>query len=59
MVIHISFIMVIKVSRYAVHNPLIGFTVKKQGELLPDVKTNQGSTTIDNIQAIYGSTISR
>lgn len=51
--------MYLKVSRYAVHNPLIGFTVKKQGELLTDVKTNQDSTHIDNIQAIYGSQISR
>jgi DNA mismatch repair protein MLH1 len=47
------------VSRYAIHNPSVGFTVKKQGELLTEVKTNQGSTHIDNIQAIYGSTISR
>ncbi|XP_022168581.1 DNA mismatch repair protein Mlh1 [Myzus persicae] len=47
------------VSRYAIHNPLVGFTVKKQGELLTEVKTNQGSTHIDNIQAIYGSAISR
>lgn len=49
----------LKVSRYAVHNPSVGFTVKKQGELLTDVKTNQDSTHIDNIQAIYGSPISR
>lgn len=46
-------------SRYAIHNPSVGFTVKKQGESLTDVKTNQDSTHIDNIQAIYGSAISR
>lgn len=46
-------------SRYAIHNPLVGFTVKKQGESLTEVKTNQDSTHINNIQTIYGSTISR
>ncbi|XP_050421498.1 DNA mismatch repair protein Mlh1 [Adelges cooleyi] len=47
------------VSRYAIHNPTVGFTVKKQGETLSEVKTNQDSNHKDNILAIYGSTVSR
>uniref|UniRef100_A0A2S2R9V0 DNA mismatch repair protein Mlh1 n=1 Tax=Sipha flava TaxID=143950 RepID=A0A2S2R9V0_9HEMI len=47
------------VSRYAIHNPLVGFTIKKLGESLTEIKTNQDSTHIDNIQAIFGSTISK
>lgn len=46
-------------SRYAVHNPSVGFTIKKLGESLTEIKTNQDSTHVDNIQAIYGSAISK
>ncbi|XP_050545512.1 DNA mismatch repair protein Mlh1 isoform X2 [Daktulosphaira vitifoliae] len=47
------------VSRYAIHNPSVGFTLKKQGETLSDVKTNSNSNHKDNILAIHGSAVCR
>lgn len=46
-------------SRYAVHNWKVGFTVKKQGESVSDVRTPPNSTCVDNIRTIYGNSISR
>ncbi|XP_054268512.1 DNA mismatch repair protein Mlh1 [Macrosteles quadrilineatus] len=47
------------VSRYAVHNPKVGFTLKKQGEGLVDLRTEPDSTHKDNIRIIYGNNITR
>ncbi|XP_005096287.1 DNA mismatch repair protein Mlh1 [Aplysia californica] len=47
------------VSRYAIHNCTVGFTLKKQGESMADVRTPSGSTYVDNIRAIYGVSVSR
>ncbi|KAL1121981.1 hypothetical protein AAG570_003389 [Ranatra chinensis] len=47
------------VSRYAVHNPTVGFSLKKFGENLSDVKTSNNSSHIDNIRLIYGNNIAR
>ncbi|XP_014250144.1 DNA mismatch repair protein Mlh1 isoform X2 [Cimex lectularius] len=47
------------VSRYAIHNPSVGFSLKKQGEPTADVRTNPNSTHIDNIRTIFGNNIAR
>lgn len=48
-----------QISKYAVHNPSVGFTLKKQGENLADIRTNPNSSHIDNIRSIYGNNIAR
>ncbi|XP_061251825.1 DNA mismatch repair protein Mlh1 isoform X1 [Bos javanicus] len=47
------------VGRYAVHNSGIGFSVKKQGETVADVRTLPNATTVDNIRSIFGNAVSR
>ncbi|XP_058035857.1 DNA mismatch repair protein Mlh1 isoform X3 [Ahaetulla prasina] len=47
------------VSRYAIHNSGISFSVKKQGETVADVRTLSSNTTIDNIRSIFGNAVSR
>ncbi|KAI8789646.1 DNA mismatch repair protein Mlh1-like isoform X3 [Biomphalaria glabrata] len=47
------------VSKYAIHNCQVGFTLKKQGESMADVRTPPNSSYVDNIRAIYGVTVSR
>lgn len=47
------------VSRYAVHNSKVGFTLKKNGEGMADVRTPTGSTYVDNIRTIYGPAVAR
>lgn len=47
------------VSRYAIHNSGVGFTLKKQGDASTEVKTPISSTQIDNIRTIYGPPIAR
>ncbi|CAH0391636.1 unnamed protein product [Bemisia tabaci] len=47
------------VSKYAVHNPKVGFCLKKQGESLTDIRTHPNSTHVDNIKAIYGTNVAR
>ncbi|XP_042331491.1 DNA mismatch repair protein Mlh1 isoform X2 [Sceloporus undulatus] len=47
------------VSRYAVHNSGVSFSVKKQGETLADVRTLSNATTVDNIRSIFGNAVSR
>ncbi|XP_064614482.1 DNA mismatch repair protein Mlh1-like [Liolophura sinensis] len=47
------------VSRYAIHNSRVGFTLKKQGEGVADVRTPPNSSTVDNIRTIYGASVAR
>ncbi|XP_060542055.1 DNA mismatch repair protein Mlh1 isoform X3 [Pantherophis guttatus] len=47
------------VSRYAIHNSGISFSVKKQGETVADVRTLSSNTTIDNIRSVFGNAVSR
>ncbi|MFT7816357.1 DNA mismatch repair protein Mlh1 isoform X2 [Arapaima gigas] len=47
------------VSRYAVHNSGRSFTVKKQGETTADLRTLPNASTVDNIRAVFGNTLSR
>ena len=47
------------ISKYAIHNPSVGFSLKKLGQNLADVRTPSKSTVIDNIKAIHGPTIAK
>ncbi|XP_067650587.1 DNA mismatch repair protein Mlh1-like [Haliotis asinina] len=47
------------VSRYAIHNSKIGFTLKKHGESMADVRTPVNSTHVDNIRTIFGASVAR
>ncbi|KAM5314042.1 DNA mismatch repair protein Mlh1 isoform 2-T2 [Glossophaga mutica] len=47
------------VGRYSVHNAGVGFSVKKQGETVADVRTLPNATTVDNIRSIFGNAVSR
>ncbi|ORY04078.1 MutL-like protein 1, colon cancer, nonpolyposis type 2 [Basidiobolus meristosporus CBS 931.73] len=45
------------VSRYAVHNPGVSFTCKKQGTNRADVHTSSTASVVDNIRQIYGNSV--
>ena len=47
------------ISKYAIHNQGVGFTVKKYGETLADVRTMPKSSKIENIKAIYGPSVAK
>ncbi|XP_057623109.1 DNA mismatch repair protein Mlh1 isoform X4 [Chionomys nivalis] len=47
------------VGRYSIHNSGISFSVKKQGETVPDIRTLPNATTVDNIRSIFGNAVSR
>ncbi|XP_064085225.1 DNA mismatch repair protein Mlh1-like [Macrobrachium nipponense] len=47
------------VSRYAVHNSKVSFTLKKQGENSTDIRTPPNSTVVDNIRIIFGPSVAR
>ncbi|KAK3573578.1 hypothetical protein QTP86_028182, partial [Hemibagrus guttatus] len=47
------------VSRYAIHNSGKSFTVKKQGEMVADVKTFANASALDNIRVVFGVALSR
>ena len=47
------------IGRYAIHNPKIGFSLKKHGESMSDIKTVVNSTSLDNIRSIYGPSVAR
>ncbi|XP_034652231.1 DNA mismatch repair protein Mlh1 [Drosophila subobscura] len=46
-------------AKYAVHNPHVGFTLRKQGEAQPSLKTPVASSREENIRIIYGAGISK
>ncbi|ODN92837.1 DNA mismatch repair protein MLH1 [Cryptococcus wingfieldii CBS 7118] len=43
-------------TKYAIHNPHVSWTLKKHGTSLPDIVTQAG-TTISNIKALYGPSV--
>ncbi|XP_066903081.1 DNA mismatch repair protein Mlh1 [Halyomorpha halys] len=45
--------------RYAIHNPKVGFALKKHEANTSDIKTNPNSTHVDNIRSIYGNSVAR
>eukprot|EP00057_Strongylocentrotus_purpuratus_P013686 XP_011668160.1 PREDICTED: DNA mismatch repair protein Mlh1 [Strongylocentrotus purpuratus] len=47
------------VSRYAIHNAGVAFTLKKSGESTADVRTSQNASTVDNIRSVFGPTVAR
>ena len=47
------------VSKYAIHNAGVGFSVKKLGESGVDVKTSPSNTILDNIKTIYGPSVAK
>ncbi|OXU21500.1 hypothetical protein TSAR_002663, partial [Trichomalopsis sarcophagae] len=47
------------VNRYAVHNPSIGFTLKKYGEAVNLIRTPCSSTNISNIRLLFGTAIGK
>ncbi|XP_018358636.1 PREDICTED: DNA mismatch repair protein Mlh1 [Trachymyrmex cornetzi] len=47
------------VMRYAVHNPAVGFTLKKHGEPSSQVRTPHNSTKQNNIRILYGNPVAR
>ncbi|NWX84040.1 MLH1 protein, partial [Nothoprocta pentlandii] len=47
------------VSRYAIHNSGISFSVKKQGDTVSDVRTLSNASTVDNIRSVFGNAVSR
>ncbi|XP_072533534.1 DNA mismatch repair protein Mlh1 [Salminus brasiliensis] len=46
-------------SRYAIHNSGKSFTVKKQGEMVADVKTLPNASVLDNVRVVFGVAVSR
>ena len=47
------------VSRYAIHNPSISFTLKKLGETSTDLRTVVNSTVVDNIRTVFGPSVAK
>lgn len=47
------------VSKYAIHNSGVAFTLKKQGENMADVRTTNSASILDNIRTIYGASVAR
>jgi DNA mismatch repair protein MLH1 len=47
------------ITRYALHNSGVAFTLRKAGENVPAVQTMSGATVVDNVRALYGAAIGR
>lgn len=45
--------------RYAVHNAGVSINLKKAGEATPHVRTSTSGSHVDNIRAVYGSTVAK
>jgi DNA mismatch repair protein MLH1 len=46
-------------TRYAVHNAGVGFTLKKAGETSVTVKTQSSNSILDNIRLLYGPSVAK
>jgi len=46
-------------TRYAIHNAGVGFTLKKAGETGVEVKTQSQNSIVDNIRLLYGPSIAK
>ncbi|XP_063231981.1 DNA mismatch repair protein Mlh1 [Bacillus rossius redtenbacheri] len=47
------------VSSYAVHNAHVAFTLKKQGENVPVIRTQGTNNPVDNIRTIHGNNVAK
>ncbi|XP_062513678.1 DNA mismatch repair protein Mlh1-like isoform X2 [Corticium candelabrum] len=47
------------ITKYALHNSGVAFTLKKQTETVADVRTTAHATVVDNIKTLYGANIAR
>lgn len=47
------------VTRFAVHNSSVGFTLKKLNDNGADVRTSPNSTQVDNIRVLYGNAVAK
>ncbi|XP_043518406.1 DNA mismatch repair protein Mlh1 isoform X2 [Frieseomelitta varia] len=47
------------VTKYAIHNSTVGFTLKKHGEVTPQVRTQHNSTKMNNVRILYGNPVFR
>ncbi|KAK0094823.1 hypothetical protein PV326_009886 [Microctonus aethiopoides] len=47
------------VTRYAIHNPNVGFILRKHREVIPYVRTQHNSTKINNIKTLFGDAVAR
>lgn len=45
------------VSRYAIHNAGVAFSLKKHGETTASVRTTSSASKTDNIRTVFGSTV--
>eukprot|EP00039_Didymoeca_costata_P009529 m.126403 g.126403 ORF g.126403 m.126403 type:complete len:777 (-) comp14516_c0_seq5:121-2451(-) len=45
------------VSRYAIHNAGVAFSLKKHGEITAAVRTVTGASKLDNIRSVFGSKV--
>jgi DNA mismatch repair protein MLH1 len=47
------------ITKYAIHNSGVAFTLKKHGEAVADVRTPQSSSLTENISTLYGASVGR